>query len=111
MPAPARPARTRDWCSFGPCPAASASRRSFPSILRHSGPSGLTIAMDAELDRALDARGGVARRERAGGIGGGGVAREQVGAAPAATEVELAAVAGPAGLRHPRVAAEACERR
>jgi hypothetical protein len=50
-------------------------------------------------------------RQRAGRIGRGGVAGERERLAAAAAEVDAALVAGPAGRRHPVLAAERAQRR
>src|SRR5207245_2645361 len=52
---------------------------------------------------------GVGRRQRARGVGGGRVTGEVVRLAATPAEVDRAAIAAAAGLRHPRLATEGAE--
>src|SRR5215813_13774660 len=68
-----------------------------------------TVLLGGGLALGLLEDGLVQRRERAGRIGIGGVARERKGLAAAAAEIDLAEFAGSARLLHPAGAAIAVE--
>src|SRR5262245_9355995 len=68
------------------------------------------VLLGGGLELRLLEDGFVQRRQRAGGTGIGGVARERKGLAAAAAEIDLTEFAGFARLLHPAGAAIAVER-